>query len=456
MKFCKVNHKIAKRTKNLYIAVKIKEIHLKQIESMRRAIILPITALSFIAVILICTLEAPKAPKKFNSTKFICEKVSLSNKGKLKWELKDINKIGIVLYSSNAITFENSTSILPGDTIIIKNIKLREIPTNIKTYKSYMARKGYFYQGFFNQKNITHIKTEKHKLSFKHKMARRQIKLNQYIIKILSPCDKNTYAIACSLGTGIKDNISKELKNSYSKSGSSHILALSGLHIGVIYGLLNIILSIFFISPKFKPIKSLIILLFLWFFALFVGIGDSIFRAVLMISIYEIATFIHREKYPLGALSISAIIILLLDNQAIHSLSFRLSFEAMLGIILIFPILKKESINAIKFLTNGYNSSEKYTFINLVNRLLEICYISISCQLFTAVEIYLTFGTYSPYFLLTNILIIPLAGTIMPLIPISIICSQIPYLGSLTAYILKFLISYLNYIVETISSLCAA
>jgi len=240
-----------------------------------------------------------------------------------------------------------------------------------------------------------------------------------------------------ALSIGDKSGLSRQVKKNFRASGATHLLALSGLHVGVIYKLIGYMLIILGGAPWAKRIRSLITLTFLWWFAVTTGLSPSIFRAVLMITIYETGTLIGRRSDGLNSLAASAIIITLMDPRAPMELSFQMSFCACLSIFTIFPYLNAMMVTRIKPLQFIWDSAT----------------LAISCQMTTGVIAWLKFGTFPKYFIISNLLTVPLVAVIMWLMAAAILTSNLPVTGSFFADTLIRATGVLNLITETIATL---
>lgn len=255
--------------------------------------------------------------------------------------------------------------------------------------------------------------------------------------KIIPAEEIETYSVLKALSLGDKSSIPPELKNSFRRSGAMHLLALSGLHVGILYAFLTFLLSFIGKGKGAKWIKSAVVIPLLWFYALFTGASPSICRAVIMASVYEIGGLAGRDNNGFNSLGISALLITIINPHAPSGISFQLSFSAMLGIFSVFPLLQK----MIKGITSN----------KIIIKIWETAALSISCQLFTAPLTLHYFGSFTPFSLLTNTLSMPLTGIIMTLMPISIACTDIPFIGELSSSLLARMISLLNNVIGIIS-----
>lgn len=257
--------------------------------------------------------------------------------------------------------------------------------------------------------------------------------------KLIPASSKETYSILKALSIGDKRDIPKELKDSFKVSGAMHLLALSGLHVGFLYGFLSFIFSFLGNGRKGKIARGAIAIPFLWFFTLVTGASPSICRAVIMATVYQVGNILSRENNGLNSLAISALLITVIDSEAPSGISFQLSYCAMLGIFSLFPIMKK----AILYFTKN----------TIITKIWNTAAMTISCQIFTIPLTLYYFDSFSHFSLLTNIISIPLTGVIMSFISVSLIVIDIPIIGEASSAALSFLIEVLNYIMVIISKL---
>lgn len=142
-----------------------------------------------------------------------------------------------------------------------------------------------------------------------------------------------TLALASALTVGKKDNLEYEMKKTYNKVGAGHLLALSGTHLGIIYGFMYLLFIRWVRFSKWRWHALPLILLCLWGYALVAGMPVSLVRAALMLSIFTIISLMGYDTDPLHPLALSAIIILLIAPTELLSISFQLSFAAVFFIL---------------------------------------------------------------------------------------------------------------------------
>lgn len=150
----------------------------------------------------------------------------------------------------------------------------------------------------------------------------------------------STAPLINALVTGDKSWLDKNLLSAFRESGASHILALSGLHLGIIYGILLKITSLLGNSPSIRILRSLSIVLFAVAYTLATGACPSLVRALLFIILNETAKLLHRESKPMQVFCTALMLQLILNPASLKSVGFQLSYLAMAGIILLYPRLK--------------------------------------------------------------------------------------------------------------------
>lgn len=215
--------------------------------------------------------------------------------------------------------------------------------------------------------------------------------------------DSSAALLRALLG-GDRSLVSPETKAVFRRSGASHLLALSGLHLGLIYLMLSRLLAPMGNSPASKRIRSLAIVSFSGFYAMAVGAGPSIVRAFLFILLREGSRLLGRKIPNLsifaGALSIQ----LVLSPGNILEVGFQLSYSAMLGIFLIYPRLSA-------FYPGPARGRSFWR--DPMRRIWDLMCLSISCQGLTAPIAWHHFHSFPRYFLLTNLLAMPLTTLVM-------------------------------------------
>ena len=252
---------------------------------------------------------------------------------------------------------------------------------------------------------------------------------------------EGTAPLVNALLTGDRSSLDDSVMNSFRDSGASHILALSGLHLGIIYGILLKVTSIFGKHPSVKAFRSLIIISLCGIYTLATGASPSLVRAFLFILVNETARLTHRSNNPLRVYCAALFIQTAINPQVISSTGFQLSYLAMAGIFLLYPALKKwypqEEAAGDMLIEKGAGLTESdglegvmldkcccrarrcwtswmKTIVSAAPRKIwDAAALTISCQVFTGPLAWWKFGTFPKYFLLTNLLSLPLTSAVM-------------------------------------------
>lgn len=211
---------------------------------------------------------------------------------------------------------------------------------------------------------------------------------------------QDTAGLVKALLTGDRSGISGSTVEDFRLSGASHILALSGLHLGIIYGLLVKLLSPLGNSRAAAVVKAAIKTSTCGFYTLMTGAGPSIVRAFLFIVINEFLRLQPgRRRRPAAILCTALTIQLAFSPRVVLSVGFQLSYLAMTGIVTVFP-----RIDA------WYPESWKW---DPLRKLWSSAALAISCQLFTAPVVWLRFHTFPMYFIVTNLVSLPLTEALI-------------------------------------------
>lgn len=222
----------------------------------------------------------------------------------------------------------------------------------------------------------------------------RQTLLDRY--RTSSAAD-DEYAVLAAMTLGDKSALTKELRETYSKTGASHILALSGLHLGIIY----LLLFRLTLGRRRFWLSQVAIILSIWAFAFLTGLSTSVVRSATMISIYALFSVGGRHRSPVNILCFTAIVMLLVNPASLFDIGFQLSFSAVLAILLLMPLFES-------FFPEHYFEGRplQHYIYNMVG-------LSVAAQVGVAPLIAFYFGRFSTYFLLTNFIVIPAATMIL-------------------------------------------
>jgi len=245
------------------------------------------------------------------------------------------------------------------------------------------------------------------------------------------------FAVLAALTLGYTDALEPDLRKSYSATGAMHILSVSGLHVGVVYLVLAFLFGFMNKNQRQKVFKTILITLLLWLYAFLTGLSPSVMRATLMFSFVALATCFERKSQIYNTIFMSAFFMLIFNPNFLYDVGFQLSYSAVLSIIYFQPIVAK-----------------LYTANNKISRFIwDLFSVSIAAQLGTTPFTLYYFHQFPNYFLLTNLVAIPLSTVVIYLAMGLLMVSFVPYLSIAMAYLLKGSLWLLNFLIVWIQHL---
>ena len=214
-----------------------------------------------------------------------------------------------------------------------------------------------------------------------------------------------------ALTLGYKEGLDKELRRHFQAAGAAHVLAVSGLHTGIIYGVLLWLLTL---GGRVKPMYenragrwtiSIVIIAAMWFYAWLTGMTPSVVRAVVMVTIFEVGRMAYRQAFSLNTIAAAAVLILLVKPTDLWSVSFQLSFTATAAIVL-FARACERWLHRLNWRNTLIGKAAAWISGTII--------VSIAAQLGTLPLTMYYFGQISTYFLLANLIVLPLATFLVP------------------------------------------
>lgn len=248
--------------------------------------------------------------------------------------------------------------------------------------------------------------------------------------------ENDELAVLAAMTLGDKQWLTKQLKKDYNRSSTSHILALSGLHLAILYGIL------LFLLPKYGRLRYLRLLVIpvIWGYVVLVGMPSSVVRAALMLSVYTCVSLNSGHYLSLNSLAFAACVMLVANPDVLWEVGFQLSFMAVVGIWLFSSTIEKHLPNRLM----------RFRAAKFVGSMLSV---TMSAQLGVLPLLLLYFGRFSCYFLLSNLLVVPLATLILYITPLFAV---LPWGSEVIAQVLSTLIKLLNSVVGWVASLPGA
>jgi len=245
------------------------------------------------------------------------------------------------------------------------------------------------------------------------------------------PANGNVQGIAEALLIGYKADLDKDLVQAYTNAGVVHIIAISGLHLGLIYVLLVWLLDRAPLIKRSKFVKVLLVLLFLWLFSLLTGASASVLRSAVMFTCIIIGKNYFRQASIYNSLAASAFLLLWYDPFFLWDVGFQLSYLAVYGIVW----LQKPVYHAF-YIKNKW-----------LNKIWEMAAVTIAAQLITFPACLFYFHQFPNYFLLTNLVAVPLSTLILFIEIILVAFSWIPFIASITGQLTDWLVQLMNFLI---------
>lgn len=255
-----------------------------------------------------------------------------------------------------------------------------------------------------------------------------------------SALDERERGLVKAILLGIRDELDQDQKQAFARSGTMHVLAVSGSHVAIIYGALFIGLSRLGDKRRWRITRALLILLVLWFYAGLTGFTPSVLRATLTFTLFCLADMTHWRTDPINSLAASAFLLLLWDPRMLTQLSFQLSFLAVLGIAFFY--------RPIHQLWAPSSWIMRYAW--------SLFAVSMAAQAFTTPLSLLTFKAFPVWFIPANLVIVGLVsigvygGTAL------LVFHAVPWLGDAITWAMSMLLKVLGWSSDLFATLPGA
>lgn len=314
----------------------------------------------------------------------------------------------------------------------ISDLKQRDWPGTFD-FKRYSFNNHIYHQININKNDIINIKKGEpnYILEFSYNSRNALIDILRKNLK-----EERVFELSAALLLGYRADLDKEIMNTFSKTGTIHIISVSGLHVGIIFIVLQFIVRKTRII-KNKIIESTVLIMSIWMYSLLTGLPPSVCRCSTMISFGIIARVIDNRTSTYNMLAGSALILLTIDTNMLFDIGFQLSYLAVLGILYL-----QKWIDNLIYIKNKH-----------VHQLWVMTSVSIAAQLFTLPLCLYYFHQFPNYFIPANILAIPLSSIALYTSILTIIASKISVLIIVCDFILKWSILIMNKGLNTIATL---
>jgi competence protein ComEC len=245
------------------------------------------------------------------------------------------------------------------------------------------------------------------------------------------------FAVAAALLLGYVEEVDSELIRDYSATGAMHILSVSGMHVGVIFLVLEMLLGFLRKFPKGMLVKTVLIIAFIWFYALLTGLSPAVMRASVMITLVVVGKAMKRQPDLLNIVAASCLFLLLYDPRLLMDVGFQLSYLAVIGIILLY-----------KPIYDAYVTSRL-----LPDKVWSLVAVSLAAQLSTLPLTLYYFHQFPNYFLATNILVVPLSTLVIYTGIGLLFLGSVPFVSLLFSKALTALVGSMNLLLHFIGNL---
>lgn len=252
--------------------------------------------------------------------------------------------------------------------------------------------------------------------------------------------DGQGMAVAAAMTLGHKADLSAETRDAYMASGVAHVLALSGMHLGVIY----MLLSFLFRGRRFPLLRESLLVSAVWTYVFLVGMPPSAVRSALMLSVYSFVGLTGRDRMSLNVLAFSALLMLVANPFCLYDIGFQQSYISVASILVVNGSLN----HAVYSVSRRGGMVARWLFGLIV--------MSCSAQLATAPLVVYYFGRLPLLFLLANIVAIPLVTIILYLSVASLLLFFIPALQHYAVLSLSCITTFLNKYLAWVASLPGA
>lgn len=342
------------------------------------------------------------------------------------------------------VSGEESTSFSPGDSLMLHAVTIR-------TPENFSENLTFDYARFLLHKGISgtvFVKAEKIECLSSNRNAGLFARWQSYLAEKYAQdplLGEKEQGVIRALTLGDRSILSDELRDVYATAGVSHILALSGLHVGIIYMLLSFCFRPLFSGRRRRWIGELLSLSALWVFALLTGLSPSIQRAVLMCTIYSMASLVSSDRSPISSLSLAALVMICCNPFTLFDVGFELSFASMLSILCLVPDLDEK-------LPDGRKKRGR-TIRRIGRYVAGILLVSLVAQAGTLPLTLHYFNRFPTFFLLSNLVVMPAVTVTMFVAVFWWICSFLPFAWALPGRLLNGCVHVMNHSVTAVAAI---
>ncbi len=321
-----------------------------------------------------------------------------------------------------------------GDLVLFR-AQLKQPPAKVNPSsfdeRKYLYRKGVYLKADIKKAELRKLSESNSNLN---KIAGkfRSILIGKYSESGIK--DQNL-AVLTALSLGQKSALDYSIRSDFSAAGAMHVLAVSGLHVGVIYLIFSGLIGVLLKNKSLAWLKALMVVLMLWMYAFITGLSPSVNRASTMCSLVAIGSVFSQKTQIYNTLSLTSFVLLFFNPKVLYDVGFQLSFAAVIGIVYFQPLLKKT-----------YEPTTK-----IYKWMWELVIVSVAAQIGTLPFSLYYFGQFPVYFLLTNFMVIPLTTFVLYLSFALLFLSSIPGITHFLGLILNKTLDLMLDAVQSVS-----
>lgn len=331
---------------------------------------------------------------------------------------------------------ERAQKLQPGEVILFQQIP-QVVRNNNNPYEfdyaGYLARKKIYRQVYLPENNWKKTRAQ---ASFSFFILAEKTRSRLLEIYRKQNLNENEFHVLSALSLGYKRGLDPEIKRTFSSAGAMHVLAVSGLHVGIVFIVLSLMFGFLRKQKAGRSIFVLIVLLALWSFAFIAGLSPSVQRAATMFSFLVIGENTKRRPSTYNSLAASAFLLLLINPNNLFEAGFQLSYSAVFGIVFLQPKLVK--------------------IFQFKNRILQygwaLLTVSVAAQIATFPVTAFYFNQFPSYFWLSNLLVIPAVTLLIPLGFGLLVFHWIPIISEILVFtvtwILRSVMLFLEFVEE--------
>ncbi|HET8964395.1 MAG TPA: ComEC/Rec2 family competence protein, partial [Chitinophagales bacterium] len=322
-----------------------------------------------------------------------------------------------------------------GDELVVKN-RFNDVPAP-KNPNEFDYRRFLFYKNIYQQAYLTSVEWLDCGVNSGNNLIKFAIGLQERVLSVFQAAglNKDEFSVASAILIGNRDKLDSTILASYAQTGVLHILSISGMHVALVFFVLNKALFFFDRLKHGRLPKACLLICFLWLYTILSGLSPSVLRAATMLSFVVLGESAKRNLNTYNTLAASAFLLLVINPYLLADVGFQLSYLAVIGIISIQSPLSN-------FFSTG---------IWLPDKLLALLSVSLAAQLATFPISLFYFHQFPNYFLLSNLVVMPLSTAIIYTGMLLIAVSSFPFVFQPVALLFSRMLCLLNDLINRIS-----